>query len=370
MKRLDRLVLTELLGPWCFGVAIFSVLIFATAMLVRVADWIVRGISAGTIAEITLLTLPGLVVKTFGMALLLASLLAFGRLSNDSEVVALKAGGASLFRIMRPVLAFGLGIAAIGFLLNEAVVPEFAIRALALTTEVKRDLDSAAGEKPVYYSVPGSSGIAAQIVAKDFGILQQVLRQVTIISYDKAGRVSFYLTCDELFYSGPQDWRIRGKATLIPSDASWVSRISDGAWPSQVEKLTVTPRNLLAGVSEDFDVFNIRQITEEIERKRKDPNASKKSIANLEFGLYNKIAGPLGAVVFGLLGAPLGIRNTRSGVGTGFALSIALSFAYLTLANFMAVYAKDGQIPAWAASFAPVIAGTAAAAVAVWRKNR
>lgn len=369
MKRVDRLIYSELVGPWLFGVAIFSALIFATAMLVRITDWIVRGIAPSTIVEITFLALPGVVVKTFGMALLLASLLAFGRLSNDSEMTALRACGASLFRVMRPVLIFGLAVATLGFALNELVVPNFATRALALTTEVRKDLDSARGEKSIAYTVTGKQGVAAQIVARDFSVVEQVLRGVTVITYGGDGRPSYYLACDELFYDGPRNWRIRGLAKLVPADFSWVSIIKEGVWPKEIEPIKITPKNILAGISEDADVFNIRQITEEIERKRQDPNTPYKTIANLEFGMYNKIAVPLGAVVFALLGAPLGIRNTRTGVGSGFALSVALSFAYLTLANLLAVYAKNGSLPSWIASFAPVLVGVAAAAVAVWRKN-
>jgi lipopolysaccharide export system permease protein len=78
----------------------------------------------------------------------------------------------------------------------------------------------------------------------------------------------------------------------------------------------------------------------------------------------------LSTVIFALLGAPLGIRHQRSGVGAGFALSIGLTFAYMMLANFMAVYSRGGALSPFVASFTPVVLGGIAAIAAIWRKNR
>ncbi len=369
MNRLDRLVLREMIGPWVFGVAIFTVIVATTTLLVRLTDWVVRGVDPGTIAQILALLTPSMVVKTFGMALLLSTLLAFGRLSNDSEVVALRAAGASLFRILRPVLLFSLAVAAAMFVVGETVIPDNARTAAAITTEVRKQLDKSKGGKPVFHTVFGKQGIAAQIMARDFSLLTGTLEGVTIVAYGVDGTPSFVLLADELVYSGPQDWRIRGRARLFSADGKWLGEIRDGAWPSQVVRPTFEPVNLLAGFTEDLDVFSFRQITEEIDKLKQDPLSNPRQIANLEFGRFNKIALPLGAMVFGLLGAPLGIRNVRTGVGTGFAMSVLLSFGYMMLANFMAVYAKSGAVPGWLASFAPVMVGAVAAAVVIARRN-
>ncbi len=113
MKRLDALITKELMGPWVFGVAIFTVLILAGTYLFRITDYFVKGVGFFTVAELTTLLLPGIMAKTFPMAVLLATLLSFGRLSSDSEIVAIKACGTSLMRVMYPVGMFGLIVAVI-----------------------------------------------------------------------------------------------------------------------------------------------------------------------------------------------------------------------------------------------------------------
>jgi lipopolysaccharide export system permease protein len=71
-----------------------------------------------------------------------------------------------------------------------------------------------------------------------------------------------------------------------------------------------------------------------------------------------------------LLGAPLGIRNHRTGHATGFAVSIAIIFGYMMVANVMNTLNQGGRVPAWAASFAPATLGLVAAAYLVHRRNQ
>ena len=63
------------------------------------------------------------VTQTLPMSMLLACLLGFGRLSGDSEHIALYAGGISFFRMVRPVAWMGIVISIFTFLWSEAVMP-------------------------------------------------------------------------------------------------------------------------------------------------------------------------------------------------------------------------------------------------------
>ncbi len=92
-------------------------------------------------------------------------------------------------------------------------------------------------------------------------------------------------------------------------------------------------------------------------------------MANLEYGYYNKIALPLAAFVFALVGAPLGIRNHRTGAAAGYVLSVAIILGYFVLSNVMGVLAQGRNVPPIVASFLPVVAGTILAVVTIRRKN-
>lgn len=368
-SKLDRLVWKELWGPFWVGVGMFAMLLFAGGMLVRITEWIVAGVDPMRIGELTLMFVPAIMVKTIGMATLLSALLAFGRLSRDSEIVALKAAGISLYRIMQPVALFCFGLAIAGFAINETTVPWASERANALQIELRRDLDKGKAQRNINRTISLDNGAFAFLNALDFSLEKQTLIKASLLVYNEKQIPVWLLQADELQYYGPSDWRVRGKAELQALDGSTRIQLDEGVWPEQIENPAVTPKTLLAGFTSDLDVFSMAQLREQVNELKKEPKPDMSQISNLEFGFWNKITGPMAAIVFGLLGAPLGIRNQRTGAGAGFAISIGLTFAYLMLANFMAVYSRGGAIPPIVASFTPLIIGIVAAVITIARSN-
>jgi lipopolysaccharide export system permease protein len=371
MKHVDRLVLAEILGPWCFGVAMFSVLIFAGNYLFQVSQYFVSGAPAGEVVELVVLFLPGVIIKTFSMALLLAGLLGFGRLSSDSEVVALRAAGISIRRMMVPVAGFSLAVAIVSFALNELVVPPATMHALELQDTITKNL-TMESDQALATTVKDKTGrVTLMVAALGFDLGTRTLRDVTITSYDKAENPNFYLYVPKLAYQGESQWRIIGGAQLSAANGGYHLQLTGDAWPQEITKqdLSFKPENLLRQNLKALDAFSLSEMREQIAMAKLDPQTKKKQIANLEYGFWNKFALPLAALVYGLLGAPLGIRNVRTGAATGFAVSVAIIFAYITLANLMNVYAEGGVIPAYLASFTPLLIGLVAAGVIIWRRN-
>lgn len=368
MRRVDRLILGEMLGPWLFGVAIFTVLIMAGTYLFKITDYIVKGISMATIAELTVLLLPGIMAKTFPMAVLLATLLSFGRLSSDSEVVALRAAGTSLVRVMAPVAAFGFGVSLLAFLFNETLVPGAALRATTLQNEIAAKISGSA-MRPTSYFVYDRGSLVASVVARDFDFGTRTLEGASVVTYEKDGAPGFVLLANRLEYQSDQEWRLRGGGTLLSTDGRTMVRLIGEAWPEQVPKPKFTPTDILSANLKDLDSLSLKQMRNQIDRARANPKVSRGQVANLEYGYWNKLALPLAALVYALVGAPLGIRNHRTGAAAGFWLSVIIIFGYMMLANFMAIYAQGGVVPAWVASFLPLVVGLVVAAVAIVRKD-
>ena len=397
MNRLYRLVLQELAGPWCFGVAIFTILIVTMLYMLRFTEMMVRGVDPATVLYLAILSVPAVLVKTFAMAALLAGLLAFGRLSGDSEIVALRAAGASIGRAMMPVAWFGIVIAAVAFGVDECVVPIATQRAESLQTELAKKL-RAQDLNPTGYPIRDKDGkLIAQLNAREFDLQQQVLRGVTVIFYkrltdassaDKAddhksdtkpgrqpddpGFINVcYLEAPELKFQTEMtdtDWRITKGARLVAADGSSTTIVGT-AWPANLPKLTAKPEDILSAMTRNLDNFSMKQFREAIEKAKKE-KLEHKTIANLEYGYYNKIALPLAVFVFGLLGAALGIRNHRTGVAGGYMIAIVIIFCYLQLANLMAVFANRGSLAPYVASFTPLVVGCVAAVVTIHQRNQ
>ena len=124
LRLLDRYVLTELLYPFVFGIAAFSSIFIASTMLFRITKYVTQyGASLESVARLFVYSLPEVINYTFPMSMLLAALMALGKLSGSSEITAMKAGGVSYYRIVTPVLIVGFLVSMFSLVWAEKVVP-------------------------------------------------------------------------------------------------------------------------------------------------------------------------------------------------------------------------------------------------------
>ena len=121
---IDRYVIKELLQPFLFGLSFFVSIMLIDFLMDLITLIFSKGVPINVVALFFIYYLPPALVISFPMALLLACLIAFGRMSADSEVTALKAGGYSFWRIVFPAMLFGIFITLLTFLFNEKVVPK------------------------------------------------------------------------------------------------------------------------------------------------------------------------------------------------------------------------------------------------------
>ncbi|MBX3111093.1 MAG: LptF/LptG family permease [Fimbriimonadaceae bacterium] len=368
MKRLDFLVVKEVAPMWGSSFFLFSVLISAGQFLFELTNLISQGAPFASVVQLALYILPGILAKSFPMGMLLATLLAFGRLSGDSEIVALRAGGVSLGRIMLPVAGFGLLVSLMTFGFNEVVVPWASTGAIKVRAGIEGSLQKArqqSASQPFYQD----DRLVGFINAENVDLRTQTLSGVTVVYLGDDGQPASVLQAGKLRYTDLKDWEIIGQARVYDLKSRGDVLLEEGAWPRGREKPAVSLDDIISRTLRDLDVYNMGQMRERIARMRADPSHDKAQLANLEFGYWNKIAIPLGALVFGLLGAPLGIRRHRAGAATGFALSVVIIFGYFMLTNVLAVMSKGGIVPPWAASFVPVVVGVASAAYLIRRRN-
>ena len=124
IRALDRFILGELKGPFFFGIMSFTIILIAGSLLFQIADLVIqRGVSIGVVLRLFFYYLPRLVAYTIPMSCLLAALLGFGKLSANSELVALKSAGLSFKRIIRPVIIATFFVSVAAFFVNETLVP-------------------------------------------------------------------------------------------------------------------------------------------------------------------------------------------------------------------------------------------------------
>jgi LPS export ABC transporter permease LptF len=122
--RIDLYILIETLGPLLGAVAFFS-FIFLMFQALRLAEALIEhSVPPGILLKMIGLMIVSFLPFALPLAFLISVLVAFGRLSSDSELVALKAHGVSIHRIAAPVIALSIGVSALSLALNMNWVPD------------------------------------------------------------------------------------------------------------------------------------------------------------------------------------------------------------------------------------------------------
>ena len=103
MRIIDRYVLRQMAWPFALGLVVFTFLLIVPELMRYAEEYVSKGVSLWIVGRLVATLLPYSLALTIPMSVLLALLVAFGRLSADREFVALQACGVSLYRLFRPV---------------------------------------------------------------------------------------------------------------------------------------------------------------------------------------------------------------------------------------------------------------------------
>jgi len=103
VRILDRYVIRQLLMPFGLGLLVFTFLFIIPEFMRYAEGYIAKGAPMSSVAQVIVSLFPMALGLTIPMSLLMALLVAFGRLSSDREFVAFQACGISMRRLLRPV---------------------------------------------------------------------------------------------------------------------------------------------------------------------------------------------------------------------------------------------------------------------------
>jgi lipopolysaccharide export system permease protein len=155
-----------------------------------------KGIGIGVIAEFFLYAITSLVPMALPLAILLASLMTFGNMGENFELIAMKSAGVSLFRIIRPLVVFIALICIMAFYFSNNVLPVTQSKLWTLILSLRQkspEFDIPVGE---FYS--GISGVNLYVRDKQNGLLKDMMIYDFSGGFDNAsvmiadsGRVKF-----------------------------------------------------------------------------------------------------------------------------------------------------------------------------------
>ena len=354
MRLLDRHVLTETAVAGGAATGAFVFVLVAGNILTQVSSAIASGrVSGWEGLELVGLLIPGVLPYALPLGLLTGVLIAFGRMSSQQELTAMKASGRSLGRIARPALLLAGGLALLSAWLNLEIAP-------SANTEYRRLLLGSAKDNPASVIVPGKlnrqfPGMVIRAAERD----GEVLRDFWLWSVDERGRLTQTVHAREARLAPSLNRKGEGILRVELTDARLEKRQPGDetfASPSSfIQARTTSLEFAASGVFKDGENFQrkLRWLTtsELLDAMDKGwqvaPNATRKEkeqgqmLATTQ--LMSHLASAFSVFSLAFLAVPLAVRVGRSEtfVNSAIALGVALTYYLLTS---MAAYVKDPDL--------------------------
>jgi lipopolysaccharide export system permease protein len=364
-KIVHRYIFREILVPFVFGLTVFT-FVLLIARLLRLIELVVnRGVPVMNILRLITYIMPAFLEVTVPMAMLLAVLIAFGRLSADSELIALRSSGLSLYQLVPPVATFVL-------------LTMLATAWLSFTARPwgNRSLKTALFD---IAKTRATAGIKPQVFNDDFAGL--VIYTETVDP--TTDRLHNVLISDER--DAEQHNRIFAReATMVsdPTQQTVTLRLRDGF-------IHTMDSHDGAEYQTDFQTYDVnldlRQAFGNGQDQDQDPQgltlgqlraaiatkqANGQSAASELVEYHRKFSIPFACVVFGLVAVPLGVQPARGAKSRGFAVSLAMIFVYYVLLSAGQAMATQSMIPAVVGLWLPNVAFVGAGSYLFVRAGR
>ena len=350
MRILDRYIVREIFRHACLGLIVFTFVLFVP-QLVRLMELLVRHSGSGSqVAKLFLCVFPGVLIFTIPMAVLVGVLLGLGRMSADSEIIALTALGVSRRRMLVPVAVLALT----GTVLTGALTLWLGPAAFRSLRSIEADLLASQASfqvqprvfderfpKTVLYindiSASGTQwhGVFLAEVGEESGSRLTLAENAIVIAEPKQGKLELHLqggTTHEVSRQDPDHYSLTdfGQSDM-PIEVSGLVSVQQRAL-SNPERRT---GDLLADRT-----ANWREARVEIHRR---------------------LAFPFACLVFALVAVPLGAQPRRGGRAAGTLLSVLLIGLYYSLFITGAGFAREGKlspgIGIWLANLALTVLG-------------
>jgi lipopolysaccharide export system permease protein len=328
---LDRYMLTELAGPFVFGLSAFT-LIFAATEILNIGKLVSNEHAPLWAALLVFVwSLPADIVLVIPMALLLGTLLAVQRLSGESEITAFKASGITFARIVAPLLAVGIVMSFVTLYLQEGVVPYANDQLIEIENTVINHVSAFNRDLTVSAPLPG--GGRQVTIATAYEPNSRALLHVTLIQYDNRNDARQVVFADRAEFTADR-WTLQNSSVYRFNPDG--TTLAEPRIAQQEVEIGENPTELMKRMSnDDPENMSRSQIADVVRTGQLTPLEYRKYVTAYQ----EKLARPFACFVFILIAIPFGLRSIRSTASTslGFGLSLAIVFVYyvvMTVCSF------------------------------------
>ena len=344
---LDDYVLKDFFQYLGLIVASFLVLLLVFTLFELIGDILRNHVSPLVVGAYLLNVTPYFLYNTLHLCVLLTVVVTFGILQRNNEVIAMKATGISVYRIIVPVMVMAAFLAGGLFLFDQIYLPHANKRQDALRNEIK-------GKPAQTYLRPDRQWIFGQnsdiYYYQFFDSDRDRFANITVFQFDP---VTFEVT--RRIYAARAHWE--------PDLNRWIFQ---QGWERSLRGAAIES-------FQEFEVATFPQFSEppayfkkeviqssemnygELARYIKDLQQSGFDVVRLRVQLHKKLAFPLITLVMALLAVPFSLSAGRRSTLTGAASAVGIAVVYLVVAGLFEALGNLSQLPAPLAAWSPDI---------------
>ncbi|MCB9358028.1 MAG: LptF/LptG family permease [Calditrichaeota bacterium] len=327
---LFRYLLREFIPPFFFSLALIIFLFILNLVFTMLGRIVGKGLPIWTVLEFFGLNLAWMIALAVPMAVLVAVLSAYGRLSADNEVTALRSSGVGPMQMIAPAIMFGV-IMSLGLAyFNNYMLPDLNFRSRQLQTDIRRLKPAMVLEPGVFLSdIPGHVLYARQVNGETNEISDVMVYQdddprfgSTVIAAD--GKLKY-----EEWFEGFEFSLHDGE--ILRSDRARPGEYHRIQFDNAIFRIHAPDMSLRRTATQwrgDREM-NVSQLLDKIENYEKiDAAKNSKNISRLLVEIHKKFSIPAACLIFAALGGLLGQMVRRSGIGVSAGYSMAFFLIY------------------------------------------
>jgi len=358
---IDRWLLGQLIPPLLFSISAFTVVSLSVGVMFDLIRKIVEfGLPISLAIQVMFLKLPGFLVLSFPMSVLLSTLLAYGKLSANSEILALRSLGIKTSRLIIPALILSLFMTGLTFYFNNSLVPitnnysESLLRdGLGKSVSIERGHDIFFKGYGSYTDLKTNESTERNTFLNQIFfsrvVEDNVMKNVTVLDFSKLGYKQILSANQGVFDAKKSAWIFsdgrlitldeEGKTTSIGFE-KYVYPLGDG--PLKVSK-----------ISDDANKMTLNQAF--AAKKLYEETGNAREARKMSVRIQEKFTLPCACLVFGLIGSSLGSKpNLRSSKSQGFGLSVILILFYYILSFVSSSLGVKGTLTPFFSAWLPV----------------
>ncbi len=340
MLILDRYLLRNFLKGFLACLSGFVFLYVIIDIFSNLQDIIKNHPPIIKVIEFYIYSIPTILIQISPVAALLATLITLGSLNQNNEIVAMRATGLSIYKIIRPIIFSGFILSLAIFLLSETVVPHSQNMSHIIKEHYIENKIETGFEHPIenvaVYGFNNRLFFINKLYPKS-----NTIEGLTILEHDNDQNVKSKIYADKavwrnnrwvlyqcFIYHLGDDKRIKGEP-LYFSDTTF--------------KIEETPQDFLVH-NIPVENMNIKELTGYIAKLT--PTKTLATIKRLQVDLYQKTSFPFTSLVIILIGIPSSIAIRRRAVAfSSIGLCLGISFLFYALFAISIALGKGGALP-------------------------